>query len=95
MNQPLALAQMDMNPVGSADFPAGLPALPTTNLTQKQKAAVIVQLLLVNGADLDLADMPDEMQEDLTFQLASLRRVDGGTLHTVVEEFVRELKQVV
>ncbi|WP_420863788.1 flagellar motor switch protein FliG [Algirhabdus cladophorae] len=92
MNQPLALAQMDMNPVGTADFSAGLPAVSTTVLTQKQKAAVIVQLLLVNGADLDLAEMPDSMQEDLTFQLASLRRVDGATLHQVVEEFVLEFE---
>lgn len=96
MTQPMALAQLDMNPVGGmgggGDFSAGLPAIPSANLTQKQKAAVIVQLLLVNGADLDLADMPESMQEDLTFQLAGLRRVDGGTLQEVVEEFVREFE---
>jgi len=72
--------------------PAPAPLGTPQKLTQKQKAAVIVQLLISNGADLGLGQMSDTMQEDLTLQLASLRRINGDTLRAVVEEFVEEFE---
>jgi flagellar motor switch protein FliG len=70
--------------------PAGVPA----PLTQKQKAAVIVRLLIAEGAQLPLDRMPDEMQRELTAQLAAMRRIDRDTLRAVVEEFADELDSI-
>jgi flagellar motor switch protein FliG len=95
----LELALLDTNNGGGMGAQTMLPPLPLPapigtpqKLTQKQKAAVIVQLLILNGADLTLTDLPDTIQEDLTMQLASLRRINGDTLRVVVEEFVEEFE---
>ena len=63
-------------------------------LTKKQKAAVIVQLLLSEGTDLTLEALPDGMQADLARQLAGMRAVDRGTLASVALEFATELDQI-
>ncbi len=68
-------------------------ALPQ-GLTKKQKAAVIVQLLLSEGTDLTLEALPDGMQADLARQLAGMRGVDRGTLASVALEFATELDQL-
>ena len=65
-----------------------------TALTGRQKAAILVQLLLVEGADLNLAALPEDMQAELTEQMASMRLVDRDTLMAVVAEFVETLEQV-
>lgn len=63
-------------------------------LTRRQKAAVIVQLLLSEGAHLPLAQLPDEAQTALTEQIATMKMVDRDTLGAVVEEFCEHLEQV-
>lgn len=63
-------------------------------LSKKQKAAVIVQLLLSEGTDLTLEALPDGMQADLARQLAGMRAVDRGTLASVALEFATELDQI-
>ncbi len=63
-------------------------------LTRKQKAAVIVRLLLAEGAALPLDRMPETMQEDLTAQLGAMRAIDRETLRAVVEEFAHELDSI-
>ena len=65
---------------------------PRPKLTQKQKAAVIVRLLLAEGAPLELTRLPDEMQADLTEQIARMRRVDMDTLQDVAQDFIAELE---
>ena len=80
----------------------GLPPLPgdgeapatATPLTQKQKAAVIVRLLLGEGARLPLDHLPEDMQAELTAEMGGLRRVDRGTLRAVVEEFAQEVDSI-
>ena len=65
---------------------------PRPKLTQKQKAAVIVRLLLAEGAPLELTRLPDDMQADLTEQIARMRRVDMDTLQDVAQDFIAELE---
>ncbi|WP_420325647.1 flagellar motor switch protein FliG [Mameliella sp.] len=63
-------------------------------LSRKAKAAIIVQFLLNEGADVPLAALPDEYQAELTMLLGNMRYVDRETLNAVVEEFSNELESV-
>jgi flagellar motor switch protein FliG len=65
-----------------------------TALTGRQKAAIIVRLLLSEGADLPLLSLPDHVQAALTQQIGSMRTVDRDTLALVVEEFCSLLERV-
>lgn len=60
-------------------------------LTRTQKAAVVVHLLLSEGADPGIADLPEDIQRRLVKALASLKFVDQTTLAEVVMEFTGEL----
>ena len=61
-------------------------------MTRKQKAAVIIRLLLSHGLDVPLKELPDEVQAELTLLLGSMRHIDRSTLSGVVDEFVEELE---
>ncbi|MCE2748462.1 MAG: flagellar motor switch protein FliG [Rhodobacter sp.] len=63
-------------------------------MTGRVKAAVIVRLLLAEGASLPLSSLPEHMQAALTEQIGRMRLVDRTTLGAVVEEFLNELEQV-
>ena len=63
-------------------------------LSRKAKAAIIVQFLLNEGADVPLSALPDEYQAELTMLLGNMRYVDRETLNAVVEEFSNELESV-
>jgi len=63
-------------------------------LSRKAKAAIIVQFLLNEGADVPLSALPDESQSELTHLLGNMRYVDNETLHAVVEEFSNELESI-
>lgn len=80
-------------------FGAAPPSLPSgfgapRVLSKKQKAAIIVRLLLSEGVDLPLSAMSDETQENLTMQMSAMRFVDRATLKAVVDEFVGEIEDV-
>ena len=60
-------------------------------LTRPQKAAVIVRLLLSEGVDLSLADLPDTVQDALVEQMARMRSIDQATLADVAAEFASEV----
>ena len=60
-------------------------------LTSRQKAAVIVRLLLAEGTPVPLAALPEHLQTALTEQIALMRAVDRETLQATVEEFLNEL----
>lgn len=64
------------------------------HLTGQQKAAVIVRLLLAEGQRLPLNALPEELQTDLTEQVAALRLIDRATLDAVVHEFLQTMDQV-
>ncbi len=63
-------------------------------LNNKEKAAVIVRLLLNQGADIPLEELPDPLQEKLTHQLGRMGLVDRATLAAVAAEFADALDSV-
>lgn len=79
---------------------APFPALPGTGgsapatLSRRAKAAIVVRLLLNEGADIPLEDLPEDLQAHLTKQMGSMRLVDRDTLASVVSEFANELENV-
>ncbi|MEM8956699.1 MAG: FliG C-terminal domain-containing protein [Pseudomonadota bacterium] len=83
-----------MNRSSPAPAGASTPSLPKPFLTKRRKAAIIVRLLLREGADLSLMDLPESMQIDLTHEMGALRAVDQTTLDSVVHEFLSELNQI-
>ena len=78
-----------LTPFSALPAPGGKPGL-----SRKAKAAIIVQFILNEGADVPLSALPDEMQEQLTQQLGAMRYVDRDTLAQVVAEFADELEAV-
>ena len=73
------------------------PALPghaPPVIRSREKAAIIVRLLLSEGAPIQLSALPEEMQTALAQQMGQMRRVSRVTLRAVVEEFMSELDQV-
>lgn len=81
-------------------LPAGIPGLPMPasmnpkGLSKKAKAAIIVQVILNEGADIDLSDLPESHQAEVTTLLAHMRYVDRETLDSVVNEFADQLSMV-
>lgn len=67
-----------------------LPAT-TNQLSRAQKAAVVIHLLLSEGADPGIAELPEPAQRKLVKALASLKFVDRDTLAQVIAEFTGEL----
>ncbi len=70
------------------------PAQPRMVLNRRQKAAVIVQLLLSEGEKIPLEALPDDLQAALTSQLGEMRTIDRDTLHSVVGEFVDDMDSI-
>ncbi len=62
--------------------------------TAREKAAIIVRLMLAEGGSVPLASLPEHMQTALTEQIGQMRLVDRSTLTAVVEEFLSELEEV-
>ncbi len=63
-------------------------------LTKRQKAAVIVRLLLAEGIEVKLTSLPESLQEELTMQMSYMRFIDRTTLRTVIDEFVSEIEDI-
>ncbi|MBV7378362.1 flagellar motor switch protein FliG [Maritimibacter dapengensis] len=80
----------DIAELGNTALPAATPRA----LSRKQKAAIIVRLLLSEGVELKLADLPDAMQTELAHQMSTMRFVDRVTLKSVIDEFVEEIEAV-
>ncbi|MFN3211119.1 MAG: flagellar motor switch protein FliG [Roseovarius sp.] len=64
----------------------------TSQLTRRQKAAIIVRFLINEGADVPLQDLPEDLQRRLTEQMGAMRYVDRSTLADVVAEFASEVE---
>jgi flagellar motor switch protein FliG len=65
-----------------------------TTLSQKRKAAMIVQMVVGNGDKLSLASLPLSLQQSLADELGDIRLVDKTTVSNVAAEFVKELEDV-
>lgn len=64
------------------------------SLTRAQKAAIIVRLLLADGADLPLSEFPEELQHSLTRSMGSMKSITRETMDEVVQEFLSEIDSV-
>ena len=78
---------------------AALPPLTETgvspvSLSRRAKAAIVVRLLVNDGADIPLEDLPEPLQARLTEQMGALSTVDRATLASVVDEFAQELENI-
>jgi flagellar motor switch protein FliG len=88
----------NMNELANIDFsPSG--SLPSVHggvrpLSRKAKAAIVVRLLVNEGADIPLEALPDGLQAELTQQLGTMRSIDRDTLSAVVAEFADELESI-
>lgn len=81
--------------VGAASLTQGAKAVAAPAprvLTNVEKAAVIVRLMLAEGADLPLATLPEAQQTRLAEQMAQMGIVDRDTLAAVVDDFLDALE---
>ncbi len=84
-----------MVPVGQiAPLPAPADGGVLVTLSRRAKAAIVVRLLLNEGADIPLEELPDELQARLTQQMGSMRVVDRDIVDAVVEEFAEEVSRI-
>jgi flagellar motor switch protein FliG len=88
--QPLARIDTALRVVPN---PAPPPPAPR-QLAPREKAAVIVRLLLAEGMPLQLAGLPEHMQASLAQQMSQMRLIDRTTVAAVIRDFVEELEQV-
>ena len=77
-----------------ADHDDGAPRVIPRKLSSREKAAIVVRLLLNEGADIPLEELPDPLQEKLTHQLGQMGLVDRVTLAAVAQEFADALDGV-
>lgn len=96
---PMANDGLDMGgfaapaPMGGGPVPAAAGG-GAAGLSGKAKAAIIVRLLLNEGAEIPLEELPDDLQLELTQQMGKMRIVDRDTLHSVAGEFADLLDNV-
>ena len=75
--------------------PLDLPGLaPPVNLSGRQKAAIVVRLLLSSGSVPAIAQLPESVQTDLTIQLARMAPVDQQTVDAVAAEFADAIEAI-
>ncbi|EDZ46955.1 flagellar motor switch protein FliG [Leisingera daeponensis] len=79
---------------GGFSAPAPMGGGTSSGLSGKAKAAIIVRLLLNEGAEIPLEELPDDLQLELTKQMGKMRIVDRDTLHAVAGEFADLLDNV-
>ena len=84
----LAMSGLGTDVAAAADSP---PPKARMALGKRAKAAVIVRLLLNEGADIPLEHLPEDLQAALTEQMGQMGMVDRDTLQAVAAEFAEEL----
>ncbi|MDX8352255.1 FliG C-terminal domain-containing protein [Cognatiyoonia sp. IB215182] len=70
------------------------PIAAQAQLTRRRKAAMIVQMIVGDGSQLSLSQLPVHLQELLTQELGALRLVDRDTVAAVAEEFLGEVEAI-
>ena len=80
--------------VGQAFVPNKERRAARRTLTNREKAAVIVRLMVAKGAPITLSSLPEHIQASLAEQMSKMRLIDRNTLNRVVTEFVTELEEV-
>ena len=72
----------------------GGPLMKGGTLSRKAKAAIVVRLLINEGADIPLEELPEELQAQLTKAMGQMRTIDRDTLQEVVAEFAEEVERI-
>ena len=67
------------------------PQLVPRETTPREKAAIVVRLLLAEGGNLPLSALPDHLQSALTEQMGRMGLVDRATLAAVIADFTDAL----
>ena len=76
------------------DLPAVDPPVSTAHLSGQEKAAIVVRLLLSEGAIPALANLPESTQTELAIQLARMAPVDQATVDAVASEFADAIENL-
>jgi flagellar motor switch protein FliG len=63
------------------------PPKPDLSPSRKAEAAIVVRLLLNNGADIPLEQLPENLHATLTQKMGKMRVVDSDTLAFVIAKF--------
>ena len=63
-------------------------------LSRRSKAAIVVQFILTEGADVPLTELPEDLQMQLTQLLGEMRYIDRDTMNAVITEFAEELDSI-
>lgn len=74
--------------------PGAPPMAPAVRLSRRAKAAIIVQFILKEGANVPLTALPEDLQIQLTQLLGEMRYIDRDTMHAVITEFSEELDSI-
>lgn len=77
-----------------APVPSSAARIVPAILSKSAKAAIVVRLLINEGADIPLEELPPELQAQLTQQMGSMRVVDRVTLAAVIEEFTEAVESI-
>lgn len=80
----------ELAPLPPADM-APPPPPPVVHLSQPDKAAVIVQMMLKAGVAMPLSTMPERLQSKLIETMGALRPVDPDTVNAIADEFAEAL----
>ena len=88
------MTNRSLSPLLPGPSPAPRPAPRGAGLSRRAKAAIVVQFLLQEGADVPLSALPRPLQVELTRQLGAMRYVDRETLRAVMAEFAEELDDI-
>lgn len=67
---------------------------PLPPLSQREKAAIVIRLLLSEGAVPALTSLPESTQADLAIQLARMAPVDQAVVDAVAREFANAIENV-
>lgn len=62
-------------------------AAPLTRLTRRAKAAIVVQFILKEGADVPLSALPEDLQMQLTHLLGEMRYIHQQTMRVMPESW--------
>ncbi len=65
-----------------------------SSLTGPMKAAIVVRVMLNEGADIPLERLPENLQAVLTKAMGTMRSVDKDTVDQVLEEFITAVDRI-
>lgn len=82
---------MDLPALGGVD---DFSPAPTVHLTGREKAAIVVRLLLTSGSVPAIGSLPESVQTELAMQLARMAPVDQETVDAVAAEFADRIESI-